>query len=118
MDKKINDVNEMIEHNRTYEHVEEEEDDERVKNNRSPTSDVKKNSLNNSRENDDECNETNRLEASDISDRCNSGNVNNRIITEELSQKDKEVRTKILKIYTSSFKDFFSLVKFKEKNNL
>lgn len=93
MDKKINDVNEMIEHNRVYEHV---DDEDRIKSNRSPALDVKENSLNNSRENNDECNETeDALEIiEDMNDRCNSGNISNinsRVVTEKLSLKEKEV---------------------------
>lgn len=95
MDRKINDVNEMIEHNRVYEHMDEED---RIKSNRSsPNLDAKQKSRNNSRENEDECNENeNELETIDeMNDRCSSENLNNtnrRAMNEELSVKEKEVR--------------------------
>lgn len=93
MDKKINDVNEMIDHNR--------EDDDEVKetnnhcssNRSTPTSDKGKN--------DDEDNGDVEMndDARDNGDRCsvNSSNVNNnsvstRTMAEELALKDKEVR--------------------------
>lgn len=89
MDRKINDVNEMIEHNRVYEHAEEEERVKTSSSNRStPILDDKSK--------DDESNENENVSeaADDTKDRCGGGNVknlNSRAMTEELSLKEKEV---------------------------
>lgn len=109
MDKKINDVNEMIENNRDYEHVDEED---RIKSNISPVLDPKEISLDNSRENNDECNDTETSQ--DISDRCHSGNIkniNSRVITEKLSLKEKEVIFMLfLFIYGNNLSEFLSVL--------
>lgn len=102
MDKKINDINEMIDHNR--------EDDDEVKhtnnhclsNRSTPSSEKEKNNRHNDDENDDDAAENeDALESRDNGDRCsmNSTNVNNntvstRTMAEELALKDKEVRTR------------------------
>jgi hypothetical protein len=106
MDKKINDINEMIDHSR--------EDDDEVKevnnhcssNRSTPTSDKGKNDDNDN--GDVEMND----DARDNGDRCsvNSSNVNNnsvstRTMAEELALKDKEVRSR----FEKTFKHFHKL---------
>lgn len=101
MDKKINDINEMIDHN--------QEDDDEVKdtnnhclsNRSTPTSDKEKNNRHNDDDDDDAAENEDALESRDNGDRCsmNSSNVNNntvstRTMAEELALKDKEVRTR------------------------
>lgn len=93
MDKKINDINEMIDHN--------QEDDDEVKdannhcssNRSTPTSEKEKNN----HEDDDDAVEME--EARDNGDRCsvksgsvNKNSVSTRTMAEELALKDKEVR--------------------------
>lgn len=99
MDKKLDDINEMIDHNQ------EDDDDVKRKNNHcasnrsTPTSDKEKSS---EHDDDDDLAENddgeNAAEARDNADPCsvNSSNVNNnsvstRTMAEELALKDKEV---------------------------
>lgn len=97
MDKKINDINEMIDHNQ------EDDDDVKDRNNHcssnrsTPTSEKEKN---NQHDDDDDAENEDVAESRDNGDRCsvNSSSVNNnsvgtRTMAEELALKDKEVRT-------------------------
>lgn len=97
MEKKISDVNEMIE----------DDDDVKDSNNHcssnrsTPTSDKGKNNRHNDEDDDEE------EDATDNGDRCSmkSSNVNNnsvstRTMAEELALKDKEVRRNFHKLFT------------------
>lgn len=97
MDAKINDVNEMIEHNRVYDHEELEEGNKNGSNRSSPILDSKKKPRNNSRENcddNDDCNDNaseNNIN-DNIKDQCGVvNNSNSRTMNDELSLKEKEV---------------------------
>lgn len=100
MDKKINDLNEMIDHNQ------EDDDDVKDRNNHctsnrsTPTSEKEKNNRHEDME-DDAAEHEDTTESRDNGDRCSmkTSNVNNnsvgtRTMAEELALKDKEVRAK------------------------
>lgn len=93
MDKKINDVNEMIEHNRMYQHIDEENNMINCDRSSTPIQNIKNDSFNSVvGEEKNECKDT-------TSDRCNDENLNNPnsnvTAVEELSLKEKEVCTLI-----------------------
>lgn len=90
MDRKINDVNEMIEHNRVYEH----EDEDRIKSSSSNRSSPILDDRKKSRTDNDECNENESEDIEGMKSRSGDEHVNNsnsRAMTEELSVKEKEV---------------------------
>lgn len=94
MDKKINDINEMIDHNQEDEDV--RDTNNHCSSNRStPTSEKEKN------HDDDDVAENDAAESRDNGDRCsvkssnaNNSSVSTRTMAEELALKDKEVRNR------------------------
>lgn len=99
MEKKISDVNEMIEHNR-HEQVDEDDEMKGSASNRSssPTmADKERHHNDNNNENDDDAHDENEdaSEKRDNGDRCSSTNVNSsnstRTMADELAHKEKEV---------------------------